>query len=596
MNVVGRIIGWFGRKALLYFALIAAILAYAVWTSDDIQSMWERSQTLNRRQANQLENVIQEAELRIRDLEAQLAKTGKSAQKATISELQSQIEETEREKSQLESTVPNAWSYALSKATLNIDAIRKEQETQIRLGYLNRKLVGLEKALDAAEELKSSVKVGHLSGQSALANLQANRHKSKEISDRLERRKDAAKRLCLDAVDALVTFDRSWKLKALDRLPFRNRRVDLVKIKGKKCGAAAKAKQDFENARSVEESWQAAQARATHKLRRMDAWFKNGLPDTTASLRDRLDVERERAGSTLSAKARWAWTHYNGSNILKRALAALILIIASPFIIRLFCWFVLAPLAMRRSSIRLRVPDGKGVAIAPAPPSTTSVAVRLQLGEELLVRQDYLQTSSHAGAHGTQWFLDWRKPFTSFATGLTFLTRVRDHNDTTTISATRDGHAEVTVLVLPEGTSCVLQPRALAAVAQPVDRPLRITRHWRLSSLNAWLTLQLRYLVFHGPARLVLKGRRGVRVERSEQGRVFGQDQLVGFSADLAYSVARTETFWPYFLGRQQLLKDQVMAGNGVLIIEEAPLAVHRGEARRGLEGMIDAVMKVFGM
>jgi uncharacterized protein (AIM24 family) len=251
---------------------------------------------------------------------------------------------------------------------------------------------------------------------------------------------------------------------------------------------------------------------------------------------------------------------------------------------------------MRRSAIRMRVPGGRGAGIPLAAPSATSVAVRLAPGEELLVRQDYLQTSSHASAQGTQWWLDWTKPITSMATGLTFLTRMRGDGEVTSVSAVRDGFAEVTILTLPEGAACVLQPRALAAVAQPIRRRLRITCHWRLGSLNAWLTLQLRYLVLHGPARLVLKGGRGVRVEAAEQGRVFGQDQLVGFSSDLAYSVTRTETFWPYFLGREQLLRDRIMAGEGVLIVEEAPLTARRGQVRQGLEGMIDAGMKVFGM
>lgn len=105
----------------------------------------------------------------------------------------------------------------------------------------------------------------------------------------------------------------------------------------------------------------------------------------------------------------------------------------------------------------------------------------------------------------------------------------------TTVSAVRDPFAEVTVVVLSDGASCVLQPRALAAVVQPIGQRLRVTGHWRLLSLNAWLTMQLRYLVFHGPARLVVQGGRGVRVERAERGRIFGQDQVVGFSSDLAY-------------------------------------------------------------
>jgi len=95
----------------------------------------------------------------------------------------------------------------------------------------------------------------------------------------------------------------------------------------------------------------------------------------------------------------------------------------------------------------------------------------------------------------------------------------------------------------------------------------------------------------------VLKGGRGIRVERADQGRIFGQDQLIGFSVDLAYSVVRTEPFWPYFVGREGLLKDRVDAGAGILIVEEAPMADGgRRNVKCGLEGMIDAGMKMFGL
>jgi hypothetical protein len=225
------------------------------------------------------------------------------------------------------------------------------------------------------------------------------------------------------------------------------------------------------------------------------------------------------------------------------------------------------------------------------------VAVRLSKDEELLVRQGYLQSSSLEGDKATRWLLDWRHPLSSLASGLWFLTRIRGEGQVTIVSAVHDPFAEVASVSLPEGASCVLQPRALAAVATPLARPLRVTSHWRLFSLNAWLTLQLRYLVFHGPARLVLKGGRGVRLEQAEEGRMFGQDQLIGFSANLAYSVKRSETFWPYFLGREPLFKDRVEAGMGLLIIEEAPLAGRSGAAgRRGLEGALDASLKAVGL
>ena len=283
-------------------------------------------------------------------------------------------------------------------------------------------------------------------------------------------------------------------------------------------------------------------------------------------------------------------------DLLEKAALLLIGILLTPYVIRLLFWFVLAPLAMRRGAIRIAVPGGRGPAIRQSAPSAVSTAVDLQPGEELLVRQNYLQTLSDAVESRTKWLLDARHPLSSMASGMMFLTRIRGDGQTLTVSDTQNAFAEVAIIDLPAGSACVLQPRALAAVVQQRNAPMRITSHWRLFSLNALLTMQLRFLVFHGPARLVLKGGRGVRVEPAREGRILGQEQMVGFSADLAYSVTRNETFWPYFLGRESLLKDKVRGGSGVLIIEESPLASQRGGVRGGLEGMVDAGLKAFGL
>lgn len=342
-------------------------------------------------------------------------------------------------------------------------------------------------------------------------------------------------------------------------------------------------------------------ARALILTRRAIARASRSATESLAQAQRSYRALIEERGGALSKNvgqraAAWAETN-NLAGVLKAAAMALILIMATPFIVRLICYFVLAPVAMRRGKVRFFTPGSTESIIPPTGRSTTSVGLRLAEGEELLVRQDYLQTTSDVGMKCTQWFLDWRHPFTSAISGLLFLTRIRGDGEQTTISAVRDPFAEVIVLSLPEGTACILQPRALAAVAQPSDRPLRVTTHWRLSSLTAWLTMQLRYVVFHGPTRLVLKGGRGVRIERAQHGRIFGQDQLVGFSTDLSYSVTRTETFWPYFLGREQLLKDRVEAGVGVLIVEEAPFAGRRASGvPHGIEGLMDAALKVFGM
>ena len=282
-------------------------------------------------------------------------------------------------------------------------------------------------------------------------------------------------------------------------------------------------------------------------------------------------------------------------DVLVGAAWALLGILLLPYVIRTLLYYLVAPIAERRGAIRI-------AAASPTPlphagkPSTASHAITLDGGEELFVRQGFLQSTPGHAEMRTRFLLDWRRPLTSLASGMALLTRVRGAGTKTVISADADPFAEVTALDLPAGASMVLQPRALAAIVQPIDRTLRIESRWRVFSLNAWLTQQLRFLVFYGPARLVLKGGRGVRIEPVDEGRRFGQDQLVGFSADLAYRVTRTETFVPYLLGREPLLRDRVEGGQGLLVLEEAPRAGRRKGARGALEGLFDAGLKAFGI
>ena len=284
------------------------------------------------------------------------------------------------------------------------------------------------------------------------------------------------------------------------------------------------------------------------------------------------------------------------AELLWPAFWALVAIILTPFAIRTVFYWVLAPLAMLQRPIKLL--DSAVPIPLPSERSAVSKVISLQPGQELLVRQGFEQTVSLAGAKATQWLLDARHPISSVVSGLYFLTRIRGTpGDTVTVSATHDPFAEVALLTLPDGAAAVLQPRAIAGVVQPIAQPLRITSHWRLGTLNAWLTWQLRFLVFHGPAEIILTGGRGVRIEPALAGRSIGQDQLIGFSAGIAYSTGRTETFVPYLFGREPLLKDRIAAGSGVLIAEEAPMAGRaKTGVRHGLEGATDALLKVFGV
>jgi len=574
MNIIGRAFGWLGRRLLLYVLLVCAIgfATFALpWITREIEG--DRRAQLR---YETLSDVRQRIEGEIATARRGTAESVAAARRQGVAALDARIAAAEAERAALareSALTPPTFVLALRGS----DAVMAAKRRELRILLLERELDSLRAARTLA--------VADASAEAAALDMQRQREAALR-----------AIRTCDTAREATAAFERRWRWRVRSWLDNDEHRALAAQMRT----ACAEARRQVARANLLSQtSRQAAALRAE-----ADAALARSEAEATA----RLDAWR--AG--LAAEVGRARTEWSGNwsewmrlwaerlrlrFILTAAAWALLAILLTPYAIRLAFFFLLAPIAERRAAIRLRVPGGLGTEIPLPGPSTTSVAVRLEPGEELLVRQDYLQSTGHGGAKATRWLLDYRHPVSSLASGLGFLTRIRGDGEMTTISAVRDPFAETLVLVLPDGAACVLQPRALAAVAQPIGRPLRIRSHWRLFSLNAWLTLQLRYLVFHGPARLVLKGGRGVRVEAAGRGRIFGQDQLVGFSADLAYSVTRTETFWPYFLCREPLFKDRVEAGGGLLIVEEAPLAGRRGrEGRHGLEGATDAALKLIGL
>jgi hypothetical protein len=285
----------------------------------------------------------------------------------------------------------------------------------------------------------------------------------------------------------------------------------------------------------------------------------------------------------------------------------LLTIILIPIGIKVVFYYVLAPIASRRPPIYL-VPEASGAIDGVVPDgeritdqtriSSVSRQIVIDESHELLIHPEYLQSSSTGGTKDTKWLLDYSYPMSSLASGMVALTRIRtDRSESIVISATKDPLCEVGILALPKGSSVVLQPRSLIGVVTHKDVPLRITRHWRLGSLHAWLTLQLRYLAFHGPSELIVKGCRGIRIESSESGRRINQAATIGFSANVAYSTSRCETFASYLLGKQELLNDSFSGPAGFYIYEEMPHYGQRtGITGRGLEGFTDSVLKVFGL
>jgi hypothetical protein len=82
-----------------------------------------------------------------------------------------------------------------------------------------------------------------------------------------------------------------------------------------------------------------------------------------------------------------------------------------------------------------------------------------------------------------------------------------------TLANGRDPHGELAMITLPAGSALVLRPSFLAGLALGEGEKLRLRRRWQLFRWQSSVTLQFRFFEFSGPARLVVAGSRGVRVE-----------------------------------------------------------------------------------
>lgn len=299
-----------------------------------------------------------------------------------------------------------------------------------------------------------------------------------------------------------------------------------------------------------------------------------------------------------AARANWpVWIGRPILEVLPTALAILAAAILAPVLIKAFFYFVVAPLAAGRPPLRLLPHDGGRVRERGAG-SAPSQVVELEPGHELLLVPEAVQSTPERAEKRTKWLLSWSMPLSSLASGMVALVRIRAKvPEAVVISATGSGFAEVALIDIADGSAMVLRPRALRGLRQPIGHRVLISRHWRLRHLSAWLTLQFRYLVFHGPCTLIVEGTRGVRLEPALAGRAINQAATLGFSAGLAYFVSRSEAFGAYLLGKQELFNDSFRDGPGCYLYEEVPRAGTRGSLwGRGLRGLADAALKIFGL
>lgn len=273
--------------------------------------------------------------------------------------------------------------------------------------------------------------------------------------------------------------------------------------------------------------------------------------------------------------------------------------IVLPIGLKIVFYYVLAPLAERQRPIRLLVTESTTAIASNGETSSVSKPISLRPGEDLLVLPEFLQAYTPDECRiSAEWWLKGCGILSSYAAGMRNLTKVSPLSETSVVvSVGEDSLNELIVIDVPEGASICLRPTHLIGIIRQTGSTLAISRPWRLFNLQAWLTLQLRYIVFHGPAKLIVKGCRGVVVQDALHGGTVSQQLTIGFSADLDYGALRTETFAAYLFGGKPLLKDRFIGPRGVYVYEEVPHPTKRGGlASKGMDVFVDAALKIFGL
>jgi hypothetical protein len=278
---------------------------------------------------------------------------------------------------------------------------------------------------------------------------------------------------------------------------------------------------------------------------------------------------------------------------------------AGPTLWKMSLYFVVAPCLARSRPVQLAM---AAAAMPDVSESKVSAEITLSPGERLWIKEKFLQASDEGLRRKTKYLLDWRVPLTCLATGLVELVEMSNAesesatNQKLTLSNQADPHSELAVITLVVGATLILRPSFLAGVITGEKRRLNIRRRWQLFRWQSWVTLQFRFFEFCGPCRLVVAGKRGVRIERLVEregdgliARRANRDATMGFTPNLAYRPARAETFWSYYRGMNPLF-DDLFSGRGIFLCQQVAANEDGLQTRKFWSGVWGGAMKVFGM
>jgi uncharacterized protein (AIM24 family) len=313
----------------------------------------------------------------------------------------------------------------------------------------------------------------------------------------------------------------------------------------------------------------------------------------------RLRVEKERAWNEIQKTTTLLrQTQQLLISSLKRSITTILMISAfiflGPICWKAFWYFGLARLAQHAPGIQLETSNHDRKFRASH--GEKHCTVILQPGEHLYSRMEWIHQYSSTGKKRTRFLLDWKSPFTSYATGLSELTEVSvvpgSQPAEVVISSGHNPDTYLCEVEIENHPGIVVYPAQVIAITGNV----RVKTKWCITNPHAWIAGRLRHIIFYGTGKLFVRGTGGIDpVQISDPPVRISESIVTAFETFLPFSTVRTETFWPYYKQIVPLF-DYQFKGEGWILRQTAPDAARVDNASvRFIDAMLNGLSKLLG-
>lgn len=379
------------------------------------------------------------------------------------------------------------------------------------------------------------------------------------------------------------------------------------------------AKKKFERKKEIEESALRLKEEDANKIEESERKKVVELEQQTTALKKIIEgIEEQKQAvecrlgnieKTLAAVPWWQQFESEVWSVLRRHLWTILgaaFVFVTPvgiWIRRLAVWFGPGTWVERRRK-PLAFPEWH---TTPGPITTTSnrvsIEVQVKAGEVAWFRDDYLDRTTRP--KGTKFGLlpIFSKRFwlMSLIDGLWWMTVIKGDSENRTNFKVSDADSTATefaVVEIPVNSSLIIRPHFIVGLTFPDDCPPKLKRHWRLTQLEAWCVMQLWFFELSGPARVVLRGARGVQshssVEDDSIETRLNPGSLIGFSPTAKLYICRSESLWQY-IANEEPFYNYAFEGNGTFLTHETQETSHRSGPLSWLAGIGELLLKLAG-